>query len=177
MLYFFKLCNSGNQPNLAKRWAILYKLYFFRMPLLSTKFATLTINVLKLVQNLFSCTKHAKTLSTLHFKSFFWNKLGKSCTQMVGPFSKITFLTRTNGLVYQPTFFLEKWSSILKKWNSILKFQKSDIQKTGHLKWKWKLRNLDCVLVKKDFTIINFLWFFLASKAQNCYNSKVLLNW
>ncbi len=41
------------------------------MPLLSTKFATLTINVLKLVENLFNCTKHAKTLSTLLFKTFF----------------------------------------------------------------------------------------------------------
>ncbi len=41
------------------------------MPLLSTKFATLTINVLKLVQNLFNCTKHAKTLSTQLFKTFF----------------------------------------------------------------------------------------------------------
>ena len=41
------------------------------MPLLSTKFATLTIHVLKLVQNLSNCTKHAKTLLTQLFKTFF----------------------------------------------------------------------------------------------------------
>jgi hypothetical protein len=126
--------------------------------------------VLKLVQNLFNCTRHAKTLSTQLLKTFFELNLANLALKWLVLAQKSLFWQQRmawsiNLLSSQKSEVLY-WENEILYWENWHKFQNSDKQKTGHLRWKWKLRNLDCVLVKQDFTIVNFYDFFLHQKLK-----------